>query len=166
MAETRQASSLHQLCGYSARFQNIHYGCHGRIDFGVGVVEVRGETDSGVGTPIYEDVAGQKLAAYLLGIRHVDGNRAAALLGVAGRVDTPSVPVGKLDQPGGLAFRFLADFLDTDFLDNLEAGTGGFYRRNVSSPVHEAKRGIGVAYGTGGKGKRIFVGEPAGDLWL
>src|ERR1700687_6284494 len=101
-AETRPAASVRSLGGYSASFQNFHYGRHGRIDFGVGVIEVRGEADSGFRTPVYEDVAGEELPAHLLGIGHVDGDGAAALLGIAGSVDAPSMLVGELDETSGL----------------------------------------------------------------
>jgi hypothetical protein len=102
-AETRQASSLlsfifGSLRGYCASFQNFHNGCHGRIDFGVGVVEVRGEADSRFGAPVYENVAGEEFTADWLGIGHVDGDRTPASRGIAGSVDAPSVLVGELDE--------------------------------------------------------------------
>ena len=59
-------------CGYGARFEDLDHGVHGRIDFGVAVVEVRREADSGFRPPVYEDIAGQQVAAYLLRFRHVD----------------------------------------------------------------------------------------------
>src|SRR5277367_4317010 len=39
-----------------AGFQNFYDCLHGGVDFGVGVVEMRGEADSGFGTPVDHDV--------------------------------------------------------------------------------------------------------------
>src|SRR5208282_1233218 len=167
-AETRPAAFflVPLLCGYGASLQNVGHGCHGGIDLGVGVVEVGREANSGFRTPVYKNVAGQKLAAHLLGIGHIDGDGAAALLGIAGSADAPSLPIGECDETRGLAFGFLADFLDTDFLDDFEAGTRRFDRRNVRGSVHETEGRVGVADGAGGEGKRIFVGKPSGKLRL
>src|SRR6202047_1119900 len=152
------------LCGDGASLQNFHCGRHGCIDFGVGVVEVRGEADSCFGTPVYEDVAGQEFPAHLLGIGHVDGDGAAAPLGIAGSVDAPSVPIGELDEARGLAFGFLADFLYANFVNDFEAGTPRLDRGNVRGPIHEPVWRIGVADGSGCELKRIFLREPSGEL--
>src|ERR1700730_14265760 len=154
------------LCGYGASFQNFHYGRHGCIDFGVGVVEVRGEADSGFGTPVHEDVAGEEFPAHLLGIGHVDGDGAAAPLGIAGSVDAPPVLVGELDKAGGLAFGFLADVLYTYFANDRDAGTRRLDRGDVRGSVHESVWRIGIADGSGCELKRIFVLEPSGELRL
>src|SRR5437899_10915324 len=127
---------------------------------------MRGEAHSGLGTPVYKDVAGQELAAHLLGVGHVDGDSAATVLGIAGSVDAPSVLVGERDEAGGLAFGFLADFLHADFLNNFETGTCRLDCGNVRGSVHESVRRIGIADGSGCELKRIFVREPSGEFRL
>src|ERR1039458_9609203 len=164
---SRVQPRLYSSYAVTARaFRMSAYGRHGGIDFGVGVVEVRGEADSGFRAPIHEDVAGQKFPAHLLGIGHIDGNGAAALLGIARRVDAPSVLIGELDQAGGLAFRFLADFFYAYLLNDFQSGTRCFDRRNVRGSVHKSEGRIGVTDGASGEGKRIFVGEPSGEFRL
>src|SRR5882762_3884552 len=99
---------------------------------------MRGEANSGFGTPVHENVAGEELAAHLLGVGHVDRDSAATPLGIAGSVDTPSLLVGERDEAGGLALGFLADFLHADFLNNFEAGTCRLDCGNVRGSVHES----------------------------
>ena len=154
------------LCSHSAGFQDVNDGCQGRVYFAVGVVEMRREAHSGLGTPIHKNVAGQKFAAHLLGVGHVDGNGAASLLGIARSVDAPSVPVGELDQAGGLALRFLADLLNANFANNSQAGPRRLDRGNVRGSIHESKGLLGIANGASGEGKRIFVGKPSSKLRL
>src|SRR5437879_2908952 len=111
---------------------------------------------------VFPRLFSEELAAYLLGVGHVDGDGAAASLGIAGSVDAPSVLVGKLDEAGGLTFRFLADFLHAHFLNNFEAGTRRLDCGNVRGSVHESVWRISVADGSGCELKRIFVREPSG----
>src|SRR5208282_1370947 len=162
--KTRQAASLRQR--YGAGFQNFYYGCHGCIYFGVGVIEVRREANAGSGTPVHENVTGQEFAAHRLRIGHVDGDCASALLGIARSVDLPSLPVGELDQAGGLTLGFLADLFYANFPNYFQAGTRGFDGGDVRGSVHEAEGRVGVADGTGGEEKRIFVREPSGESRL
>src|SRR6266481_8292719 len=68
------------------------------------------------------------------------------------------------DEARGLAFGFLADFLDANFVNNSQAGTRRLDRGNVRSSVHEPAWGIGVANGAGCELKRILVREPSGEL--
>src|SRR6266478_1178956 len=103
------------------------------------------EPDSGFGTPIYEDVASEELPAHMLGIGHIDGDSAAASLGIARRVDAPSVLVCELDEARGLAFGFLADFLHANFANNFETGTRRLDCGDVRGSVHESVRRIRVA---------------------
>src|SRR5207253_6217552 len=100
------------------------------------------------------------------GIGHVDRDRAAASLGIAGSVDAPSVLVRELDEAGSLALGFLADFLYTNVANDLKAGTRRLNCGNVRGSVHESVRRIGVADWPGGELKGIFVREPSRELRL
>src|SRR5208282_4510908 len=102
--ETLLVQSVPKLCCDGAGFQNVHDRGDGRIYLGIGVVEVRREADSCPGAPIHKNVAGQQLSAYLLGVGHINGDGAAALFGIAGSVDAPSLPVRQFNQASRLAF--------------------------------------------------------------
>src|SRR6202035_3077381 len=97
---------------------------------------MRRESDTGFRAKIDKNVAGEEFTAYLLGIGHLDGDSAAALLGIAGSIYFPSVLVSKFDQMSGLAFGFLPNSVDTNFANDLDAGTGGFDGGNVRRAVH------------------------------
>src|ERR1700683_1467112 len=163
---TLSTSAPWNSCGYGASFENLKDGVDGRIDLGVAVVEVRREADSGFRPPVYEDIAGQQVTAHLLRFRHVDGDSAASLLGISWSVDLPTLPVGEFDQASGLAFRFSANFLYTDILNDPEAWARGLDGRNVGGSIHKTEWRIGVTDRTGCEGEGIFVREPSGELRL
>src|ERR1700733_9875556 len=127
---------------------------------------MRGEADASFGTIVDQNFAREQFAANGLCIRHINGDGAAALVGIAWRVHAPAVMVGGFDQAGRLPFRFFADLLYAHLFNDLQARTTGFERGNMRRSVHKAQRRSGVAGGTGRKLEGIFVGEPSGQFWF
>src|SRR6516164_114419 len=147
--------------GHGSVLQNIFHGGNSDLQFLVLGVEMGRESYSRLGSPIDEDLPLQQLPTDPLGIRHVDGHRASPYLRIPRRVDLPAVPVGKLDQPCGLTFRFLPDARNSSLGDDSQAGARRFKGWHMRRSIHEAEGRLRVTDRTGLKGHGILMGEPA-----
>ncbi len=74
----------------------------GRVQLFILGVEVWRKPNSGFGPPVDQDFPLEELAAHLLRVRHIDGDGATTLIGIARSVYLPSPLVGEFDEPCGL----------------------------------------------------------------
>ena len=147
-------------------FEDLFHSHDGQFDLFVSVIEMRGKPYTGLWSPVDQDLAGEQLAAHLLGIGHIDGDSASSLFGIAGSVDAPSVLVGELDEARRLTLGFFANVCHPSFADDFQSGLASFKGRNVRRAIHETKRRIGVLNRAGLEGHGILVSEPSGKFWL
>src|SRR5690349_5344568 len=79
--------------GHCSSLQDF-FDCRDRgVQFLVRIVEVGGHAHAGLGSPIDKNVAFQELAADFLRIRHVNGDRSPAFLGIPGSIYSPAMLV-------------------------------------------------------------------------
>ena len=72
--------------------------------FFIFIVEVGSHANPGLGAIVNQDVPFEQFAADLLGVGHVDRNRAAAVLRVAWGIHAPSLFQRQVDQVRSLSF--------------------------------------------------------------
>ena len=123
-----------------ARGENFFHLRQRKIQFFIAIVKVRREPHACGRAVIHQHVARDQLALHFLGVRTFDRYRAAALFGIARRIHFPAARQRTVHQSLRLPLRFLADFLDADFRQDLEARLAGVERRNVRRAVQEAER--------------------------
>ena len=112
----------------------------------VGREVVRPDPDPGAGPEVAEDLPLRELLVDGRELVDVDGDGAAAALGVARARDPEAGRVGERDQQVGLAERVGADPLDADLLDQVVAGGCGVERGDVRRAGEEAGGAGGVAH--------------------
>src|SRR5581483_5537393 len=117
-SEPRVKSKLARRDG--SFLQNLFDSRNGGLEFLICVVEMRRHPHPGFGAPIHQDVALQKFTADFARIRHIDRYSSATFLGIARGIHSPSVLVGKFDEPGSLMLCLFANAVHADFRDDLQ----------------------------------------------
>src|SRR6185437_14487456 len=105
--------------------QDFIHGGDGEVNLVHGVVEVGREADAGLGTVVNQDVTAQQFRADFLGVRHINGHGAAALIGITRSVHAPAALFRQFDQAGGHLAGLGADVLHAGLKDDFESGHGG-----------------------------------------
>src|SRR5260370_262173 len=146
--------------------QDLVYSLDRLIDLFHGVVEVSRKAHARFGMKIYQYVAPQEFLAYLVGVRHVDGDRPTALFGIARGIHLPAALIGEFDQSRRHLLRLRADSLHSGFANDLQSRQRGMVSRDIRRPLHEAVGRLAVLGGTDLKAKRFLMGKPPGNFGL
>ena len=116
--------------------------------------------------PVVDDeVARLERAGDLQRVGHVDGNRAGQPPRIARRRRVEAVLVDERQQARREALRLLADPIDADLVDDVEAGERRVVRGNRRRPVHHAHRVAAreVVHRPGIERERGAMGDPPGE---
>src|SRR5690349_15993172 len=147
-------------------FQDFFHLREREVAFVLAIVKMRREAHAGFGAVIHEDFARQQFAANFVGMRAIHRNGSGAFGGIFWCVDLPAARLRAFNEPRGHAQRILANGLDSDLIENVQAGATGEKRGNVWRAVEIAIRILARIDRAGFKRKRAAMRDPAGKRWL
>src|SRR5689334_12689712 len=145
----------------SPGFQDFFHLREREVALVLAIEKMGREAHARFGAVVHKNFAREQFSANFVGVRAIDGNGSSTLCRILRRIDVPAAPFRSIDEARSHAQRLLANGLDSDLIQNVEAGPARKKRRNVRRAVEIAIRIFSWIDRAGLKSKRAAMCDPA-----